>query len=398
MKLMVLTHRLPYPPHDGHRRRVYHLTRELSRLNRLSLATFIGAAEELDYLPKLKDIFDKVYTIERRVVRGVRARMKNIFEPRPYSVSQHRMGAMDETVRECAAEKSMDAALVFNMEMAQYCSSLRELPKVLDAVDCVSEVSRQKISHTSHPVEKLKAFVDWQKMGRYEARAYLNFNLVMFTTSLDRDAALRNCSRLKTEVLPNGVDSEYFSPRGNDEGHPDLIFTGAMNYYPNFEAALYFCRRILPLILKKRPEVRFLVVGNDPGDRVRERLKRFRNTVVTGFVEDVRTYLDSAAIFVCPMRMGMGVKNKLLEAMAMAKPVVCTPQSLSGIKAEPGGEVVVAESPGSFADEVVRLLESREERRSLGRAARDSVIENHGWQRIGQKLHGRIQAIVEACK
>ncbi|MFX0200723.1 MAG: glycosyltransferase, partial [Candidatus Hodarchaeota archaeon] len=194
-------------------------------------------------------------------------------------------------------------------------------------------------------------------------------------------------------VIPNGVDHEYFHPSKafgdqyavSEIQHPALLFTGAMDYHANVDGVIWFCKEILPLIKKEIPEVRFYIVGSNPSPKV-QALSTDDGVEVTGFVEDIRPYYQEADLCVIPLRLARGVQNKVLEAMAMEKPVVTTKKALYGIRATPEEHTLVADDPLTFASLVLGLLRDGSRARQLGHHAREFVRDNYDWPSNIKKL------------
>jgi glycosyltransferase involved in cell wall biosynthesis len=195
-------------------------------------------------------------------------------------------------------------------------------------------------------------------------------------------------------VIPNGVDLEYYAPRSEPEDAAGLVFEGNMAFGPNVDAVLYFHRAIFPRIVARLPDATLTVVGKDPHPSIRALAgPRVR---VTGTVEDVRPHVARAALFVCAMRKGAGIKNKILQAWAMGKAVVATPTSCGGLSYRDGENIRVAASPGAFSDAVVELLNDPERRRRLGREARATAEALYSWERRGTELEGRLDELVRS--
>ena len=178
--------------------------------------------------------------------------------------------------------------------------------------------------------------------------------------------------------FPNGVDTEYFRPTGVPYDANTICFTGRMDYYPNQQAMLEFCRDTLPLVRAVRPATRLTIVGAEPPRRIRA-LEAIRGVTVTGTVPDIRPHLGGAALAVAPLRIARGTQNKLLEAMAMAVPVVSSALAVRGVDAVPGEHLLTADRPRDCADAILRLLDDRACRDGLGRAARARVQSHHDW-------------------
>ena len=181
-------------------------------------------------------------------------------------------------------------------------------------------------------------------------------------------------------MVPNGVDTDYFKPMSVSSGKLSVIFTGGMAWHPNVDAVLYFYSEILPIVKKSVPELEFYVVGMNPVKAVRD-LAADKSVVVTGFVPDIRPYLAQSAVVVCPLRISFGIKNKVLEAMAMGKPVVGTPPSYDGIDVSYGRDAIVARDPAEFAAKVVDFLKDGRMRAEIGQNAREFVEKKYSWER-----------------
>jgi glycosyltransferase involved in cell wall biosynthesis len=193
-------------------------------------------------------------------------------------------------------------------------------------------------------------------------------------------------------VVPNGVDLEYFRPIAGPREPATLVFSGKMSYHANVSAALYFAREILPLVRAARPEVRLSIVGSNP-PRAVQALASDPAVSVTGHVPDMRPYLGSATIALCPITVKVGIQNKLLEAMAMGIPVVSTNVGAQGLAAVPGRDLLVAANPHEFADHICRVLADDELAERLGRAGRHFVERHHRWETATRALEVYMEAI-----
>jgi glycosyltransferase involved in cell wall biosynthesis len=196
-------------------------------------------------------------------------------------------------------------------------------------------------------------------------------------------------------VVPNGIDLEYFRPIPRAAAPSGLIFTGAMDYLPNIDAVHHFCAAILPLVRRELPSTRFYVVGLNPPAAVR-RLGEIPGVVVTGTVPDVRPYYERAAVCVAPLRIGRGVQNKVLQAMAMGLPVVASTVAHRGLEAQPGRHLLVEDEPAAFAARVVALLRDPGAGHALGRQARAFVESNHAWDASCARLEVDLRLAVQA--
>jgi sugar transferase (PEP-CTERM/EpsH1 system associated) len=274
--------------------------------------------------------------------------------------------------------------------MAQYVP-VTDAPVIMDFVDVDSDKWRQYGAHFRGP----RAWVyrrEAERLGAEEvAAARVAARCVVAT---EREAALLRglAPWAPISVVPNGVDLEYFAPPAAPGGDPTIVFTGAMDYFPNVDGAGFFAERILPRVRGAAPEARFVVVGKNPAPAVR-RLSARAGVTVTGAVPDVRPYLGQAAVAVAPLRVARGIQNKLLEAMAMGRPTVATGRAHEGLEARPGEDLLVEDRPEAFADAVVGLLRSAELRERIGRSGRRFVERRHAWSASMAELDRVVDAV-----
>jgi glycosyltransferase involved in cell wall biosynthesis len=230
---------------------------------------------------------------------------------------------------------------------------------------------------------------DWISTLSYERHAFRHARICNVVSEADRDAVLQVLPRLEVSVVHNGVDSEYFAPMPGLEEPATLVFEGAMSFGPNRAAAVWFCSHVLPLVLAAEPRARLLIVGRDPAPDVQALAGPA--VEVTGFVDDVRPYLARGAVFVAPLVSGAGIKNKILQAWAMARAVVGTTLATGGLRVEPGVNALVADRPEDFCAACVRLFADPRERAALGAAGRATVVEHYSWEAKSRELEAALE-------
>jgi sugar transferase (PEP-CTERM/EpsH1 system associated) len=299
----------------------------------------------------------------------------------------------------------LDCVFVYSSAMAQYAMGDKYAMgdrgaaprRVIDFVDVDSDKWRQLADLHAWPRRWIYRR-ESRRLLAFERRVAARFDTSLFVSpaeaTLFRELAPEQAH--KTVHIRNGVDADFFSPERPFEdpyaGSPhNLVFTGMMDYRPNVDAVTWFARRVLPRVRDRCPDAGFAIVGARPDRRVRA-LGRLPGVTVAGRVADVRPYLAHAALAVAPLRVGRGIQNKVLEAMAMAKAVVATPQALAGIEAEAGREILVASDAPAFADAVLSLLEAGE-RDAIGRRARARMIADYDWP----TSLARLEAVVEGA-
>ncbi len=380
MNVLVLTHRIPYPPDKGDKVRSYHWLRYLAARHAVHLATLVDDPADLAHVPVLERLCASVDVVFRsRTVMQMRA-LAALGGSRPLSVASFFSRDLARRVTRLAARVPFDVALGYSSVMAEYLDRLPGVPRVLDLVD----VDSQKWLEYAERARGVRALVYRAEAGRlrrYEAASGRAVDRSVFVSRAEERLYGGFAAGAATAAVPNGVDAAYFAPAPRPaDSAPILVFTGAMDYYANVDAVCHFHERVLPVIARAYPAVRFHVVGRNPARAV-TRLARDPRVLVTGTVPDVRPYLQGAAVAVAPLRIARGIQNKILEAMAMALPVVTTSCGFEGLDADRGRDLLVEDDPDRFAEAVLRLLGDGALRTRIGGAARAAVVAGYDWTR-----------------
>jgi sugar transferase (PEP-CTERM/EpsH1 system associated) len=396
--LLLLIHRIPYPPNKGDKIRSYHLLKHLAKHYRVHLATFVDDPDDWQYVPHVEALcasshFARMNPLAARV-KSLAALLKN----RSLSLEYYRDPKLARWVQGTVAAHGIERVLVFSSAMAQYADPYRQARRVVDFVDVDSDKWRQYADKKSWPMSWLYGY-EAARLLDYERQVARDYDASLFVSAPEA-ALFRQLapeSGAKIGHFSNGVDTDYFSPEA-EAGHANpyqageraLVFTGAMDYWPNVDAVQWFCDQVFPALRERCPELRFYIVGSRPNAQVQALAQR-PGVTVTGTVPDVRPYIAHAAVAVAPLRIARGIQNKVLEAMAMARAVVVSPQALEGIDAEPGSELVLAEDAPAFIEAVHALLASQDGAlETIGQAARAKVQRRYSWSSnlacIGENL------------
>jgi glycosyltransferase involved in cell wall biosynthesis len=262
-----------------------------------------------------------------------------------------------------------------------------------------AEIWRRHAETKTRAVPRLLYSVQHKRMRRYEADALKRFDGVLAVSDADRETFARlypGQVRGPVHVVPTGVDTEYFAP-APDPASRELVFTGSMDWLPNEDAMLYFCREILPLVRKAEPEVRLTIVGRAPTPAVTRLAAEDSRVAVTGRVDDVRPYIRRAAVYVVPLRIGGGTRLKIFEAMAMGKAVVSTTIGAEGLDVEDGTHVRLADDPERFAAAVIDLIRHQPRREALGTAARALVAGRYDWGAVAGDMERALCALARVA-
>jgi sugar transferase (PEP-CTERM/EpsH1 system associated) len=379
MRLLYIAHRIPYPPNKGDKIRSFNELAFLSKRFDVDLVCFYGGPGEQEYIAKLQGMC-KTVSAFRRTLWGQPLRLiAGLLFGVPASVALYRNIPMRRKISRLIAEHDYAHVFVFSGQMAQYVP--RELlgRTVMDFCDVDSH-------KWDNYADRLPFYLAW--FYRLEARRLLAFEkaaseaaracILITPAELELYRRLGGSGRLL--CLGNGVDTEYFRPGegGFEEGR--ILFTGAMDYFPNEEGVAWFARDVFPFLRKKFPKARFVIAGSNPSLKVRA-LARIDGVEVTGFVQDMRVEQTRAHVVVVPLRIARGMQNKVLEAMACGKAVVVHPKAMGGVHAENGRDLFVAEQAQEFLAAVELLLGDPARVRAMGAAAREYILENFSWER-----------------
>jgi sugar transferase (PEP-CTERM/EpsH1 system associated) len=383
VKLLYLAHRLPYPPNKGDKVRSYHLLRHLAARHEVHVGTFVDDADDLAHVDALRPLCAELHVEFLRPARAAITSAASLLSRTPLTLSYYRSGSLARWVDRTVALHGIGTAVVFSSAMAQYVDRHPQLRVLVDFVDVDSAKWRDYAGSRAWPLSWLYA-EEGRRLLRYEAataaRAARSFFVTERECALFRELAPHAAAGI--EAVSNGVDAEYHSPAHAlaspfAAAEKAIVFTGAMDYWPNVDAVQWFAADVLPRLRAADPSVRFHIVGMRPAPEVRALAGE--GIVVTGTVPDVRPYVRHCAVAVAPLRIARGIQNKVLEAMAMARPVVASRACAAGLDCTEGEHLLVAGDAQGFADAVGGLLREPARAQAIGDAARARVLARYSW-------------------
>lgn len=404
MRVLFVTQIVPYPPHGGVLQRGFNLLRELGGKHEVHLLAFHhpdelppGEAVErsrvelgkfcskLEYFP----LWPKQSSLHKLVAFAAGA-----IYPRPFSVLAHKSSRLSARIAELCSTRACDILHLDTIALAPYREHSHSVPAVLAHHNIESQLMARRAERESGTAARMYVRAQTERLVDYERQHAGKFRLNI--TVSDADAAmLKTISPdARTAVVPNGVDTNYFTAR-NDEETPALIYTGGMNMFANRDAVEWFLERIWPLIKAAVPGVRFFAIGSRPSPRVLAAVAADPAVQAPGFVDDVRPWVARAAIYVVPLRVGGGTRLKMVDAMAQGKAIVATTLGAEGIDGKHGEQFMLADEPEVFARTVIDLLQDTAARRRLGAAARLRAEERYAWPILGAHMGNLYQQVVE---
>lgn len=392
MRILYITGGFPYPLTSGFLRH-YHFIKRLSQNHQIVLVSKVGAAFKEEHIDGVAPFTERVIPIrnitssKQNIISRVITRVLTLLGANP-AILQMRV-----EIKNLLKKEHFDLITLSGEYNISAVNGLDTPPIVMDMCDAKSDRIRRRIASVNSLFWKLTLRVKLWEMQRIERRIFRISASILCAS--DRDQRIVPIkARERSFVVPNGVDTIYWQRQSNTLGrHCTLIFTGAMHFPPNSDAALYLINEILPGVRQKIPDAKLLIVGHSPGEKLIEAGKQ-PGVTVTGFVDDMRPYLEKATVFVSPLRFGSGIQNKLLEAMAMSLPIVTSSVAGDGVRVD-GMEppFLIADDTDTFVHSTIGLLRQYDANPTPAYHAREYVETHFTWDRNAQRLNEIIQAV-----
>ncbi len=391
MNVLFVCHRVPYPPKRGGKIRPFNILRHLGeRGHRVTVASLARSGAERDEARDLSkhcaemlvEVIPKRVALPQMVLR--------LPTPAPSSFGYFWSRRLAQRIEAAAAATRFDLVFVHCSSVAGYVERIAAPLRIIDFGDMDSQKWREYAGHRAFPLST-GYWLEAVKLERRERHIAGAFDLSTCTTRAELESLRALGAAGPSDWFPNGVDAGFFAP---DETpyDPDLIaFVGRMDYYPNQQGVIGFCKDVLPALQVRRPGVRFAIVGADPPEHIRA-LGKLPGVTVTGSVPDVRPHVRRAALTVAPLAIARGTQNKILESMAMGVPIVCSAQASGGVDAIAGEHLLVASGVSQWVDAIDGILGDPATRRRLSVAGRERVLNHHSWAASMRRLDGIIEA------
>jgi sugar transferase (PEP-CTERM/EpsH1 system associated) len=393
MRILWLKSDLLLPLDKGGKLRTWHLMRHLARRHDITYLAFKEPAQPAADVEGMREVAARVETVTRSepakgTLRFYADAALHLVDPLPYAVGKYRSREFKRRLNELLASQAFDLIVCDFLFPAVNLPKRLPCPAVMFTHNVESEIWRRHASTKTGRLSRMLYDAQYRRMLHFEGHTLARFDGVLAVSDADRDTFCRLYPGAVTQpvhVVPTGVDTGYFAPLPGDPHPQELVFTGSMDWLPNEDAMVFFCRQVLPIIRAEAPDVRLTIVGRAPTPSVKK-LADAASIEVTGRVDDVRPYIASAAVYVVPLRIGGGTRLKIFEAMAMGKAVVSTTVGAEGLPVTDGEHIMLADEPRTFAAAVVRLMRDADRRRKIGSAARALVVERYDWSAVAGEL------------
>ncbi len=400
MKILYVTPSFQHPAMRGPTR-CYHFIKELSQRHKITLLALTNCEVAEAPLREMAAYTERIeiFSANGKSNSPTAAAFGHVpvVGKKVKRVLQRRAGIeqMKIVFGQIAKTEAFDVVLFHGKSIFSVIEDWNDRPLVVDFCDATSMRYQNKMDYAG-PAQRLWYSLRYRQIKEIEERMIAKTPHVAFVSWRDREAVLGAGERGR--VVPIGVDHRYWTRQTYNPRPHCLAFTGVMNYAPNEDAAVYLIDQILPRVRRAIPTVELLIIGRDPTPALQERAQRFPGITVTGFVDDVRTYLERSSLFVAPLRYGSGIQNKVLEAMAMEVPVITTSLAEAGLRVDGAGAppVIVADGEEKFAESIVALLGQKEQRERLAREGRRFVENHFVWASSAAKLEEMCFAAVKS--
>lgn len=384
MRILYLSHRVPFPPNKGEKIHVFHSLKILAQSHDVYLVAFNTDRDDVRYQ---KDLLGFCKSVNIFTFPRILRRMKGLIGLAVgHSLTESYFYSSEIQMRIDQLLPQVDLTIAEGSGMASYLKSAK-CPILLDFIDVDSEKWIQYAQYSKGVLKRLYQ-LEAARLRIFEKKVSLKANHVFLSTPQEVSLFKYQTGLKNVSSLINGVDHDYFHPPQEDR-KLDIVFAGVMNYFPNVDGALFFYEKIWPLLRIKKFDIRWVLLGSNPSSKLKC-LSQQNGIEITGTVEDIRPYLWRASVSVVPLRIARGLQNKILEAMAAGVPVVCTPQAFEGLSAVPGKHLFVEGRPEAFAERVLELLNDAELASNMRNAAYEYVKEHHDWER-------NLKVLLEVC-
>ena len=387
LRILIVSAYLPRLGRHGGGNRVCSLLKEVAKRHEVSLVSFVEDEEEAASVSSLRSHCKRIETVKRTHHVPV-----SLFPYEPFE--EFNCLEFRERLEALLVEEDFDLVHFEWPQMAQYADLFRGIPKFLTEVEVSYAAHYTVVALQRNPLKKVRKLYESLQTLYREVELCRKVDQVVCVTDEDRNSLRGYVEERKLSVINTGVDTHYFTFNESRSFEPDtLVFVGAFRHEPNVDAMLYFCSQLFPRILQERPQTRLYIVGVGPPESI-QALQSSPQVTVTGYVEDIRDFYRRAQIVVVPLRTGVGIRGKILEAWAAGKAMIATPLACQGIRAVHGENIMIAAGADEFARQTLALLRDPDLCTQLGRAGRETAVDFYDWNRLGQEMINLYESVV----
>jgi sugar transferase (PEP-CTERM/EpsH1 system associated) len=339
----------------------------------------------MKFVEKLRDYCLDVQVVELSKIKSLISVGLGWWRAVPLQVLYYRSKKMEQLVSSTLATHKFDVAYIHLFRMAPYLENSKQLYKILDLTDAISREISRSLQYRDLPTRLLYSF-EYTRIFRYERSVLDQFEETWFISASDRSAITKDCPDANIQVISNGIDTKLFFPTDIPPQPFTILFSGHLGVAHNIDAATILAKQVLPRVKQTIPEARLFLVGAEPSLEVR-RLNSLAGVTVTGFVDDLNSYLNQAAVFVAPLRFSAGIQNKVLEALAAGRPVITTTIVNEGLGAQPGKDILIADEIDEFVRVIIHLFQNPSYAKGIGRSGNEFVTSRYTWSQVLERIN-----------
>lgn len=373
-KLFVILPRFPYPLDKGDKLRAYHQIKHLSKDNDITLFAITHESIDAKDIQKLEPFCSHIYVSKTNKLRSLLRVLKAFFTGEPFQVAYFYNNKIRKEVEHIVSSIEYDNVYCQLIRTAEYVRGI-DIIKTIDFQDAFSKNALRRANGAKNWIERMFFRIEAKRVLKYEQLMCKEFDYKTIITEEDRSLV---GNEMDITVVRNGVDIDFFSPQLDVLKKYDVVFTGNMGYHPNVDAGLFLANEIIDLVRKVRPNGTLLIAGASPTAALRSCESEY--THVSGWMDDIRDAYAESKVFVAPLRMGSGLQNKLLEAMAMGLPCVTSELANQALAAKENEEILIANTAQEFADKIIKLLEDEVYSSKIASKGREFVMNNYSWE------------------
>lgn len=385
MKILFIVSRFPFPLEKGDKLRAYHQIKNLAQKHEVTVFALNDGGLDPEAMAHIKQLCSRVEVFHLSRFTIILNLIKVLFSRTPLQVGYFYSAKAQRKLDELIADQKPEHIFCQLIRTAEYVKPYNNIPKTLDYMDVFSKGFERRLSTAPfylHPVFKM----EYKRLAKYEKNIFSHFKNKVIISKQDRDL-IQHPEKDKISIISNGVDTAYFKP-ATEKKEFDILFNGNMHYPPNIESAEYLVHKILPLVRKKHPNVKVLISGTNPNQRILSLASE--SIKISGWVKDIRDNFSRSKILVAPMFMSIGLQNKLLEAMAMQIPCITSTLANNALGAENGKSILIADTPQEYAAHITLLLENEKWAQEIALNGYNFVLDNYNWQKETSKLESLI--------
>jgi len=377
-RLLWLTAYLPHTGRHAGAGRRFQLLKRISSNFQVTLITFLETDEEREFLSEVEPFCEKVIAMKR-----THPPRWQVFAYEPFD--EFLTPEMEQAVARCLEDCDFDLIQLEYTQMACYAKRSSGIPILLTKHEVDFAACARRARREANPASKLRWLYNYLQVLDREVQLTKDVNAVICMTDSDARELSKFCPSIPACVINTGVDLEYFQPSDHSAVEPRMIFVGAFQHLPNVEAMEYFCREVLPLVRSEISEIELLIVGSNPPPSI-VNLAEISGVQVTGFVPDIRPFMAQSSIYIVPLTLGVGIRGKILEAWSMGMAVVSTSVGCAGLRCENNRNILIADTPQHFAEQIFSLVKDPSRRQHLGEEGRKTAEQYYSWEKSSQQL------------